>query len=1298
MSDADNKDATAETTPSTDGGFVEFAGKLFSKENAEYLWSDITYVKALFGAFDGLIISYSTFKCYFDLACPPGVSASNAMHEWMSSPLVFLGVMAETAFIMTLSCIGTLYDDDDKNKMKATLAWFWPYFRDAFKGLKFAYRGVRSVIQVALLLGVDLQSAFLPLGVVLGLLASANRVWYRNQITDPRKKYQKKNTTLLGMAQNLDSNIDYELCPMVIGPIEQNKIAIAINETDNLLEYKVYSPSGDLQSGTIDLTNELHYKKRLDDQHKPIAPTFESLIAEGYSGAIRFHIAQKGHISNLNHELYRHSISPEMSKEAFYRHAISVDMGACCSTVMFAWPKDDGSNINLEPYDSGYIRVINEHGGHSGLVYAKKNKCCSLFLSELPPDPSKISLGDSDAAYVRIFNEEKGFNRLYYLNKKTGEWNELQARDKTLRQYDSKIYSTKVPRDLSTQELKEISSLTTFKKPEFKHHTVTYTWEQLLIDAEKLDQYDAMITETCRVRIMSSQPSLAEKVKVHDLKEILIIHTDNQYEIVHCDESGAYEEELVTDGEMLKLLSKYQPGSYVQTKDHQQINKFLASKRSNSRVTCGATQALSIKQLEWIALLTKHKHHEKQHLPSSRMRMGSAFLGGLIDGLYTYMAAIGLVALCPPLLYAMIGFCSLFTLLCVINRCFEEYEFQQEFIRSRLNVELALLHKEFESVISELDQLKLKSLDNCKEPRQDDLILHLEKHLIPKCKQMQKEYVSSGVLSYRRALLSGLRAGLYFYSAVCSIEFAAAAFCAIAMTTFPPALIVAGFALGIVALIGFILHALYTKSLHVEKTEEQARCCVTVILSEPGKLEQDEVIRSGNILLFRTEKGINIGYCSQGGIYQQTDVSDKAVIGIVTLFIKRLGATPSGGIITKPADLEKITTFMKSLKIRDQEKAVDKDRCVAVIVSEPTDLERAEVIKSGKILFINTKDGLKVEYCLDGKNCKQKMVSYKEIIDIVKRFPKGGAITQSADLAEIEMFVRLLGIRSLEKKESAYEDLNTFVRTCKGNLMAEKAISKEKGVDALYRSMEFDSLVQMRAQEVFEWFRSFFSGLSKGQKVVDYLNPFHEVDAHGHYSDSPLMVILGFIVSLFYAVVYALRAFAKNWRGSNDVPRTPVREDDPRKDKYNLHLALPSSVGPSEPPLSPSSAFSSPPPPLSPLPENLDDPSDVFLHSERTLSPLGSPATTLPNPVLRERKSSAPPLHYSSPAGVSFLSSSPRRHSGSHPSLLFGCPDRGDWGGYELRQNILRNHSASTSVIDMECPSSPVASVAPLGA
>ena len=62
-------------------------------------------------------------------------------------------------------------------------------------------------------------------------------------------------------------------------------------------------------------------------------------------------------------------------------------------------------------------------------------------------------------------------------------------------------------------------------------------------------------------------------------------------------------------------------------------------------------------------------------------------------------------------------------------------------------------------------------------------------------------------------------------------------------------------------------------------------------------------------------------------------------------------------------------------------------------------------------------------------------------------------------------------------------------------------------------------------QEGFEILRSFFSGLGKSQKAVDFtLYTLQEADDKGHYHDTPIMFMLMGLCSFLYAFVFGIRA------------------------------------------------------------------------------------------------------------------------------------------------------------------------------
>lgn len=90
--------------------------------------------------------------------------------------------------------------------------------------------------------------------------------------------------------------------------------------------------------------------------------------------------------------------------------------------------------------------------------------------------------------------------------------------------------------------------------------------------------------------------------------------------------------------------------------------------------------------------------------------------------------------------------------------------------------------------------------------------------------------------------------------------------------------------------------------------------------------------------------------------------------------------------------------------------------------------------------------------------------------------------------------------------------------------------SKEQVNKSLKDGLNVKEAPRHAFQELFEVFRSLFSGLSKGQKFVDFSgNPLQEVGADGHYQDTPVMFLMGAINALLFGSVFGLRALARGF-------------------------------------------------------------------------------------------------------------------------------------------------------------------------
>ncbi len=185
---------------------------------------ELGYIYALYGALDGMSLSYSMLKYLFDLRyTTSNVFSSDMMHEWMLTPAGIAAITAESITIIGFSILASVYDEKDAtNAFKQQISIIWPYCRETMKGLKNAYKGVRSTVQVAgLFTDLDLRNMIVPAGLLLGVFASANRIWYRS-MRNERKEMMKVNEAFL---KNVFSSacLDDEIKTFCAAKVKQDK-------------------------------------------------------------------------------------------------------------------------------------------------------------------------------------------------------------------------------------------------------------------------------------------------------------------------------------------------------------------------------------------------------------------------------------------------------------------------------------------------------------------------------------------------------------------------------------------------------------------------------------------------------------------------------------------------------------------------------------------------------------------------------------------------------------------------------------------------------------------------------------------------------------------------------------------------------------------------------------------------------------------------------------------------------------------------------------------------------------------
>ena len=159
--------------------------KLLDQLGVIYVW---------YGALDGLNLSYSTLKYFFDIFYTNTKNSStDMMHNWAMTPAGIAVAALESVGMIVFSMLGNLFKDKDKNFLKRYIAITWPYVRDTVKGLKNSYKGLRSLLYtIHELGGKNLNFMMVPLALVFGAFSVLNRIWYR-QMKNGRKQMQDDN-------------------------------------------------------------------------------------------------------------------------------------------------------------------------------------------------------------------------------------------------------------------------------------------------------------------------------------------------------------------------------------------------------------------------------------------------------------------------------------------------------------------------------------------------------------------------------------------------------------------------------------------------------------------------------------------------------------------------------------------------------------------------------------------------------------------------------------------------------------------------------------------------------------------------------------------------------------------------------------------------------------------------------------------------------------------------------------------------------------------------------------------------
>ncbi|AWN72956.1 hypothetical protein LEAN103870_04090 [Legionella anisa] len=161
------------------------------------------YIYHAYAIVDSLSSSYSMFKYFMEVFMRK--TDADYIHKILTSPEGIAAIAAEAIFLVSFSFLASVFEKEEKDSIKKFTAAAWPYFRDVMKGMKNAYKGWRSTVQIlSLISGMDLKYMVVPVGLVLGVFAAANRFWIRS-MQEQRKKQMDKNKELLVEIEQLSS-------------------------------------------------------------------------------------------------------------------------------------------------------------------------------------------------------------------------------------------------------------------------------------------------------------------------------------------------------------------------------------------------------------------------------------------------------------------------------------------------------------------------------------------------------------------------------------------------------------------------------------------------------------------------------------------------------------------------------------------------------------------------------------------------------------------------------------------------------------------------------------------------------------------------------------------------------------------------------------------------------------------------------------------------------------------------------------------------------------------------------------
>jgi len=170
---------------------ADFAGDL--KQN--------TMLYTIYGASDGLSVTFSTLKYFCDVISPNKDIYLKHLNDVLTSEagLMTMAVFAcTTVFITGLSIFANRTSTKKTHsEIESLFHSIWPYLRNSLKGAKNTYKASKATLILLNNLSYSNHNYLLgPIGLGLGAACVANRIWYLH-MDNKRKSLLKENELLL---------------------------------------------------------------------------------------------------------------------------------------------------------------------------------------------------------------------------------------------------------------------------------------------------------------------------------------------------------------------------------------------------------------------------------------------------------------------------------------------------------------------------------------------------------------------------------------------------------------------------------------------------------------------------------------------------------------------------------------------------------------------------------------------------------------------------------------------------------------------------------------------------------------------------------------------------------------------------------------------------------------------------------------------------------------------------------------------------------------------------------------------